>query len=822
MNFESHQGVLLKEHLKDVAEKSKEIILSKRLELLDKNILSETSYLIGITHDFGKYTTFFQKNRINKIPIDNENLGNHSLISAFFALEMLQEYIDSRKMNSHDLYSFIPQIGYFIVKHHHGNLENIENDTDSERLFYSDFKLIGQQLENISQYSEQIISEYDYLLGDFEISASDIFIRMEKYKKIIRYDDEIKPLIRQSLRIPIRRLINKNDVLFYLISQLLFSVLIDSDKKNAGKVRGIERKGLPENIVEKYIEQPEFKIKNQSAINQIRNEIRKSVLSNINVKDKIFTLTAPTGTGKTLTSLSTALKLRKLLKKELNLADEPRIIYSLPFTSIIDQNFDVFDKVLKQLDDFKEHQSEYLLKHHYLADVFYRTPKIEKEIEVDESLALIESWESEIIVTTFIQLFHTLIGYKNRMLKKFHNIVNSILILDEVQNIPLKYWSLVHDILIALSRYFNCRIILMTATKPLIFDKMTDDYKELVTDYKRFFQSDELNRVKLKYIQSRTIDEFYKSLPEFELDSYLFVFNTIGSSLSFFEKIKDILGYKIFYLSTNIIPKERKKRIEQIKELIDSNRKTNKKQKFIVISTQMVEAGVDIDCECAYRDLGPLDSIIQIAGRCNRNNLLQKIGIVNIVRLQKNDNYDYCRIYDPILNKLSEDILKNKSLINESEFLNLIEEYFTKAKNKMYNETHLIKSVEQLNYHDNRDNHPISSFKLIENDDYYKKDVFIEIVKKEYIEKGKKNAKEIWQDYKRIGKIKDPFKRKTEFLKFRKDFYDYVISVPAKYVKENEYENTGIVYISREQVESCYDEQTGWKRDADDGGCYVF
>ncbi|MHA1854736.1 MAG: CRISPR-associated helicase Cas3', partial [Promethearchaeota archaeon] len=797
MNFESHQGVLLKEHLKYVAEKSKEIILSKRLKFINKNILSETSYLIGITHDFGKYTTFFQKSRIKKIPIDNENLGNHSLISAFFALEMSQEYINSKNLNSHELYSFIPQIAYFIVKHHHGNLENVENDTDSEKLFYSDFKFIGQQLENISQYSEQIISEYDYLLGDFEISVADIFIRMEKYKQIIRYDDEIKPLIRQSLRIPIRRLIKKNDLTFYLISQLLFSVLIDSDKKHAGKVREIERKELPENIVEKYIKQPEFKKKNQSAINQIRNEVRKSVLSNINVKDKIFTLTAPTGTGKTLSSFSAALKLRRLLKNELQLADEPRVIYSLPFTSIIDQNFDVFDKVLNQLNDFEEHQSEYLLKHHYLADVFYRTPIIEKEIEVDESLALIESWESEIIVTTFIQLFHTLIGYKNRMLKKFHNIVNSIIILDEVQNIPLKYWSLVHDILIALSRYFNCRIILMTATKPLIFDKITDDYKELVTDYKQFFQSGKLNRVKLKYIQSRTIDEFYKSLPEFELDSYLFVFNTIGSSLSFFEKIKDIPGYKIFYLSTNIIPKERKKRIEQIKELIISNRKTNKKQKLIVISTQMVEAGVDIDCKCAYRDLGPLDSIIQVAGRCNRNNLLRKIGIVNIVRLQKSDNYDYCRIYDPILNKLSEDILKNKSLINESEFLNLIEEYFTKAKNKMYNETHLIKSVEQLNYHDNRDNHPISSFQLIENDDYYKKDIFIEF---------DDDAKIVWEKFKNLNQIRDPFERKTEFLQFRKDFYDYVISVPAKYVKENEYENTGIVYISREQVESCYDE----------------
>ena len=813
MNFESHQDIPLKQHLKEVANKSREIILSKNIELIDKNILADISYLIGVSHDFGKYTTFFQKSRIKKIPIDNENLGNHSLISALFSFELLQEY--NKNLKGNKLFLFIPQIAYFIIKHHHGNLDNIENDIDSEKLFYSGFKLISKQLEDIAQYSNQIISEYDSLLSDFEISGSNIFSRMDKYKKSITYAEDIKPIIKTSLKIPIRKMIKENNVVFYLISQLLYSVLIDSDKKNAGKVRSITRKELPENLVERYLNQQKFKEKNKSEINPIRNQIRKYVLENINTDDKIFTLTAPTGTGKTLASFAGALKLRKILKEKLELINEPRIIYSLPFTSIIDQNFNVFDEVLQQLEDFKEHRSEYLLKHHYLADVFYKTPKKDKkkEIEVDESLALIESWESEFVVTTFIQLFHTLIGYKNRMLKKFHNIVNSIIILDEVQNIPLKYWSLVHDVLIALTKYFNCRVILMTATKPLIFNEEKDDFKELVSDYKQFFQSDELNRVKLNYLKSQTIDEFYNNLPDFKLDSYLFVFNTIGSSLDFFRKIKNLSGYKKFYLSTNIIPKERKDRIEDIKKLIDGNRKTDEKQKFIVVSTQMIEAGVDIDCECAYRDLGPLDSIIQVAGRCNRNNLSNENGIVNIMRLQKNDKYDYCKIYDPILNDISEKNLKNRNSIKESDFLDLIEEYFIEAIRRMYSDTNLIKSIEKLNYNDTKDNNPISSFKLIENDDYYKKDVFIEFDKK---------AKEVWQKFVNLKQIKDTFKRKTAFLKFRKDFYDYVISVPDKYVPEKEYENTRIIHIPNDTVNSCYDEQTGWKRTSDNYKSYIF
>jgi len=315
-----------------------------------------------------------------------------------------------------------------------------------------------------------------------------------------------------------------------------------------------------------YIKQPEFEEKNRSAVNHIRDEIRMSALKNIYLSYKnyrVFTLTAPTGTGKTLTALSTALKLRKLLKKELDLKNEPRIIYSLPFTSIIDQNYDVFDGVLSQIEDFEKHESEYLLKHHHLSEIFYKTEGVDKEKDIDESLALIESWESEVVVTTFIQLFYALIGYENRSLKKFHNIVNSIIILDEVQNIPIEYWQLVQETLNAMANYFNCRIILMTATKPLIFKEGT--YKELVDNYENYFNSDELNRVCLR-VDSREmqITDFCNGLNDLSGGSYLFVFNTIGSSLKFYADIKakmqqSNLNFKAYYLSTNIIPKIRKK-----------------------------------------------------------------------------------------------------------------------------------------------------------------------------------------------------------------------------------------------------------------------
>jgi len=817
MEFYSHlepEKILLRDHLQYVGSRSREIINSKTLTGLDKRIISDVSYIVGISHDFGKYTTFFQE-KLKGLKDKNDSLTHHGLISALFAFELVNEYLKQKKCENKKPYRFLPLIAYFIIKHHHGNLDNIETDVDRDQLFKIGFKNVNMQLRDIWINKDQIIKEYDSLLRSYHISSEKIFVNLEKYKKEIRFSDDIKSLIKEldkSLYFLIKNKENRN-IIYYLLVQLFYSVLIDSDKKHAGRVKEIERKELPESLVEDYLNSTEFKEEHESNINQIREEIRKSVLKNIsdssNINQKIFTLTAPTGTGKTLTSFSAALILRKKLKKELNLKYEPRIIYSLPFTSIIDQNYSVFDKVLSQIDDFEKNESEYLLKHHYLSEISYKTEYIDKEKDIDESLALIESWESEIIVTTFIQLFYTLIGYKNRSLKKFHNIVNSIIILDEVQNIPIEYWNLTQEILTGITRYFNCTIILMTATKPLIFEEGT--YKELVDCYERYFKKDELNRVCLKIDSTeRPIEEFCNKLSDWSKNSYLFVFNTIKSSLEFYEIIKNRINelglkYKVEYLSTNIVPKERKKRIDDIKEAIKNG------QKIIVISTQLIEAGVDIDCDCVYRDLGPLDSIIQVAGRCNRNKRLT-IADVFLVKLIKENGKTYTGIYDPILLDIVEKIIKSKTQICESEFLDLINEYFDSAKKRSGMETKLIDSIYELYFYDkkpdNEKRKPVSEFKLIKKD-YFKIDIFVEL---------DDTAKELWQKYCEIRSF-PPIERKKEFLKIKKDFYEYVISVPKEYCigfKEDE-----INYISRDEVPNYYDIETGFKRESAGEGVLI-
>jgi len=853
IEFYSHlepNKILLKDHLQYVGNRSKKIIQSKKIDKIDERILADISYLIGISHDFGKYTTFFQK-KLKGFCDKDDRLTHHGLISAFFAFEIVNEFVELENVGNELPYKFLPLLAYVIVKRHHLDLGNIEDDVKAEKLFDIGFKNLSKQLEDIWENKNQINEEYHSLFQGYPICTEKIFNNLEKYKKNVKFSSDINLIIKDlDKSFYFFRKANDKTLIYYFLILLLYSVLIDSDKKYAGGVREIERKRLPKDLVETYLNKEKFQEENKTNINSVRDEIRKSVLKNIkdpqNKNQKIFTLTAPTGTGKTLTSLSAALILRGNLRKIFKMENEPRIIYSLPFTSIIDQNYSVFDKALAQMECFKAYESEYLLKHHYLSEIFYKTIGIDKEKDVDESLSLIESWESEIIVTTFIQLFYTLIGYKNRSLKKFHNIVNSIILLDEIQNIPIEYWNLVREVLLGMTKYYNCRVILITATKPLIFEE--DEYIELVENYEKYFKESDLNRVCLKInLSTQVIPNFYNSLIDWSKSSYLFVFNTIGASLEFYYlisrdkfeeietvvlnkegkkkiKIKKIIKgdrkYDLYYLSSNVIPKVRREIIEVIKKRIENN------QKVIIISTQLIEAGVDVDCECVYRDIGPLDSIIQVSGRCNRNKKYStgETHLINLIKInEKGSEYRYANIYDKVLLNIVSELLKEKEFIFEKDFLDLINEYFREAKGKSILETKLIKSLYSLYFYDkNLDSYkrkPISEFKLIEERDWYEVDVFVEL---------DEDAQKIYRKYQEIREIKNTFERKNEFLKIRKDFYDYVISIPYQYASDF-IEDKDISYIpkiAKEDIEQghYYDPETGFKRreDFSEGGSLIF
>ena len=582
MKFFSHHNpdILLQDHLKSVGESGRKILLEKRINDLDNRFLSDVIYLIGISHDFGKFTTYFQDYLEKKRRGDG--VTHHGLISAIFTYEVLSEYTRIKKNETHSFYKYIPLLGYIIVKHHHGNLDDIKNDVNPDQVF-KEFLNIREQLLDIRKNENEVKKIYSRLFQESDIQVQGVFDKLSHYEMDCSSRDAldrlIKPLQKDAYLFH-KDISSKSEILPFLVTQFFYSILIDSDKKHAGHVGAVLRPHIPSDIVEKFKARPEFEKANESNINRIRDEIFESVIQTIQKHSdkKIFSITAPTGTGKTLTSLSAALKLRN------NSPIPQRIIYALPFTSIIDQNFRVVDDVLETtIPDFRKNESSYLLKHHHLAEFKYRYEGEHKP--VDESLALIESWDSEIIVTTFIQFFYSTIGYQNKFLKKFHNIAGSIIILDEVQNIPIKYWRLVGSVLTDLTKYFDCTVILLTATQPMIFEK--DECIELVQNHEKYFSNPDLNRVLLRYNENeKTIEEIISELNLSPDKSYLFVLNTIRSSIEFFTQLSKKQGYEISsenpieYLSTNIIPKVRHGRILRIKNDLDSGKKK------IIVTTQ--------------------------------------------------------------------------------------------------------------------------------------------------------------------------------------------------------------------------------------------
>jgi len=241
------------------------------------------------------------------------------------------------------------------------------------------------------------------------------------------------------------------------------------------------------------------------------------------------------------------------------------------------------------------------------------------EVQLSKKLLEIEDWQADVVLTTFVQFFHSVISNRNRMLKKFHRIAGSIIILDEVQNIKAEYWPLIGTVLYHLSEFLNCRMILMTATQPLIFETANRvfehnqqkqiEFRPLLNSEETGFYFEQFERTKLVSLIDKenpleNADDFYALFCE-KWDpskSCLIVVNTIKRSLDIFERLSEEETISdIYYLSTNIVPVHRKYVIRKIKRLLDEDRKV------ILVSTQSVEAGVDLDFDMGFRDVGPLD-----------------------------------------------------------------------------------------------------------------------------------------------------------------------------------------------------------------------
>lgn len=784
--FYSHPHRPLVKHLTEVEEYARNQV--------PKDLI-EVNKVICYCHDFGKYTTFFQKYLFDH---KRSEVTNHGFISA-----LLGAYAAFKMFNQR----YMPLIVYSVILHHHGSLENISEDlprsfrgldysTDDVH-FLDKVEAAFKQVDDMKCNVQEIVKDYTAL------DLNDVVI------EFLNDENSITDTLNRLIKI-YKSFDRKNQSAeFYFLHQTMYSALISADKVSASGVKVSEIQFADYDIMYKA-KQEKLMSSNVSELNKIRQQIFDNVNQNIEAdynKTSIFSITAPTGTGKTYTGFFAALKLRELL------GQNNKIIYALPFTSIIDQNYDVIYKLMNNIDEFEKKSSTYIIKHHSLVNVDYKS--LEEQYSKAQSELLIENWNSGIIVTTFVQLLQTLISNRNRMLKKFACIRNSIILLDEVQAIDIAYFKLVDFVLREAAKELNCKVILMTATKPIILQ----DGTELLNNNKKYFSA--FNRTRLKIDLTRiTIDDFIAEFVDnIEEKSYLIVCNTISQSLDIYNNLKGLCtDRQIIYLSTNILPLHRRKKIDDIR-----NRLHNK-EKIIVVSTQVVEAGVDFDFDEVVRDIAPIDSIIQCAGRCNRNGD-RPISEVKIkCMVDKSGKRFGGYVYGNNIINISTEILERYSEagISECGYFDMIEEYFTKVdenKNKMAADG-FIKSIQKLyfkdtsagnmNADDNSEQYTINKFSLIKDNPNYV-DVFFII---------NQDAQEVFDKLKEVYSQQDFNSKQELYLKIKDKVRDYTLSLPSKFAVK--FDSPFIINVPLEACSDYYNVETGFKRDDDENEFFAF
>jgi CRISPR-associated endonuclease/helicase Cas3 len=371
----------------------------------------------------------------------------------------------------------------------------------------------------------------------------------------------------------------------------------------------------------------------EADVNRVRAEVYEACLNAAMLEPGVFRLTVPTGGGKTLSGLAFALA-HALHHQETHRFD--RVIFAVPYTSIIDQNAKVYRKVFRNLglNAVLEHHSA--IKRETKAERDKLTSAETEALDKAHILGRLASqnWDAQLIVTTTVQLFESLFGNYPSKCRKLHNIARSVIVLDEVQALPIGLLTPIIDVLQELTKRYGVSVVLCTATQPALErqDRYFTGFKpgtirDIVPPQTA---SDHFNRLKrveydlsnLEPIPWEVLAGRIAAEPERQV---LAVLNTRKDALKLLAKLRPILAKRnetdsLFHLSTLLCGRHRQQVLEKITERLELGLPVH------LISTQVVEAGVDLDFPAVYRALGPLERMVQAAGRCNRNGKLKRDG----------------------------------------------------------------------------------------------------------------------------------------------------------------------------------------------------
>lgn len=784
----AHEDESLLDHLRGVA------ALARRFA---PEPLGEIAELAGLVHDLGKATIFFQDRLRGQERGGAE--ANHAYLGALYGAWVAEQ-------RGQDALAL-----FLAVSRHHGPLrsprEVLPHPSDIDPPEFRDvdrpglrrvLRALPAQLSAVRQSWPQLCpalglpDPLPFLDGE----VWDTLRRLAWEAVELSYLEEYDALDQAARR-------------RYWETNIMFSALIDADKKLAARYHEPPRRALAGDLVDRYL----ASLPGAGPLARFRRELYRAVDARIRSEplDRLYpgllTLTAPTGAGKTLTVLNAALKLRERIERERGLS--PRIVYALPFINLIEQTADVVRRVLAcgGLDP-----ADVLLTHHHLAPLADRTrlpaaqtsnsPAMhslsdEEALDVDESLLLADSWDAEIVLTTFVQVFHTLIGYQNRMLKKLHTLARgAILVLDEVQALDARYWPLIRAVLSDLPQW-GVTVILMTATQPALVD--AERALELAPPLPGYPP-----RVVLRPAEPRTVAELAEAVAFEAGQSQLVVVNSVRLSLELFEALRRYGLSHLFYLSTNVTPRDRRARLARIRALLDRG------VPVVLVATQVIEAGVDVDFDAGWREWGPLESLVQVAGRINRN--AQSPGgprDLRVVELAEGQGY---LVYGRVLLEAARDALRQPRADREVE--QILQSYFATIEQRIAQERaqRLLGALPRLDY--DRDgvdcrrggaSLPVRCFQLIE--ELPSLSIFVE---------QDEQASEILQAFRAAYRLPDPNERRLALRRLQPSVELYTITpllqralgnLPRPLFNDREDPRL----IRREELDSFYDEQTGFK-----------
>lgn len=387
--------------------------------------------------------------------------------------------------------------------------------------------------------------------------------------------------------------------LYAFITRYVFSCLTDADYLDTEHFcsRGTNRVlsadfSKVRNILNNRFSSFKTETQLQAARGRLQSQAYENAAKTQDVRNGISILNMPTGSGKTLCSLKIAIE--KLLKKD---SGKKRIIYVIPYTNIIEQTAEQFEGMFGEYVDILQHHSNYCF------DDGKSEPLTSQKLK-----RATENWDAPLIITTSVQFFQSFYHYKGSGLRKLHNIADSIIIFDEIHLLPLKMLQPCLRAIWYITKYMNSEAIMLSATMPDYSELMKTYFPEcmptqLITcrDDFKYFQ-------KCRYINLGKTDLESVIQRASDYQSSLIIVNTRKSCKELYNKIQG----KKYHLSTYMTPFDRSLAIKEIRHCLETG------EKVTVVSTSLIEAGVDLDFETVFRQLAGLDSILQSGGRCNR------------------------------------------------------------------------------------------------------------------------------------------------------------------------------------------------------------